>query len=327
MHRRIRRIYSKTWKSFGSLEVDKYYLYYLYHSSSEFRKQRQPLWIPVTMNIDDSRNSVIPRGAPPYSTSEMGGMDARLHDKPGKIQDPKLPHLENELWHKIFAATDLETCRANRIAFYDMLCEDLAFGWKFLILKFSGCSVEEWSMMILLLRGGKIPKSLEQQATICNASAALYKLPLLEESSRAGFMYGAYRFITQIAVANNSLQCLKWAHKTGCSCTPWNSDFTKVAAASGFLEVLKFLNEHGCSWDENTTATAMRHGQLPCLKYMIENGCPRAGLLFDEAQKVYRSGKGFGWGHKDCLEYAINNDCPIKGASVYPWTVQDWWCF
>ena len=47
-----------------------------------------------------------------------------------------------------------------------------------------------------------------------------------------------------------------------------------AAADHGHLDVLKWLRENGCPWDEETCAYAARGGHLEVLKWARENGCP-----------------------------------------------------
>ena len=46
------------------------------------------------------------------------------------------------------------------------------------------------------------------------------------------------------------------------------------AAENGHLEVLKWLRENGCPWNEWTCKNAAGNGHLEILKWARENGCP-----------------------------------------------------
>ena len=64
---------------------------------------------------------------------------------------------------------------------------------------------------------------------------------------------------------------LQWAVKNGYtlddrSCT--------LAAMNGHLEVLKYLHEKGCEWNEYACTNAAMNGHLEVLKYLHENKCP-----------------------------------------------------
>ena len=49
-----------------------------------------------------------------------------------------------------------------------------------------------------------------------------------------------------------------------------------AAALGGCLEVLIWLRENNCPWDEKTCEEAARGGHLEVLKYARDNGCPEA---------------------------------------------------
>jgi hypothetical protein len=58
-----------------------------------------------------------------------------------------------------------------------------------------------------------------------------------------------------------------------------------AAAASGKVDVLWWLREHGCDWDEGTSAAAAANdGSLILLPFLLEHGCP--------------------WNIQDCLDAA-----------------------
>jgi len=42
----------------------------------------------------------------------------------------------------------------------------------------------------------------------------------------------------------------------------------------GNVEMLKWMKENGCPWDEEVTATAAVNGNVEFLKWAVENGCP-----------------------------------------------------
>jgi len=47
-----------------------------------------------------------------------------------------------------------------------------------------------------------------------------------------------------------------------------------ICINEGHLEVLKYLHENGCPWDEEGCVYASRNGHIEVLKYLHENGCP-----------------------------------------------------
>ena len=64
---------------------------------------------------------------------------------------------------------------------------------------------------------------------------------------------------------------LTWALET---CSENKERFCTEMARKGDLELLQFLHEKGCPWDEATCSYAALNGHLECLRYAHENGCP-----------------------------------------------------
>ena len=238
----------------------------------------------------------------------------------------ELPYFENELWHKIFAATDLETCKANRIAFHDMLSRDWEAAWTFLFSDFEKDECrplkppQDWPMMILLLKEKKIPESF--RIIICERLAR-YKSPsLLKEARQAGCPWNA--LVIYRAVCYGSLDCLRWARENGCRRYALDHIFAEIAASHGFLDVLKYLHQNDFCWDKDTMTNALCGGHLACLKFANENGCPWTCLLF-KAAKTYQKFHRKSWTehHWDCVKYLLD------ARYVHPkaeWPVpKKWW--
>ena len=51
-------------------------------------------------------------------------------------------------------------------------------------------------------------------------------------------------------------------------------DALNGAARGGHLELLKYLREKGCTWNERTCAAAAQEGHVHVLEYLRTNGCP-----------------------------------------------------
>ena len=164
--------------------------------------------------------------------------------KHAKEEVAELPYLENELWHKIFTLTDLESCKADRIVYYEKLCKDVDAAWDYLMFEKWPRKQLEWATIITLLRLGKIPTSREKQVRVCEALATWRNPLMLREARRAGCDWEAS--VMLFAVANDSLPCCEWLHKNGC---PWHSSCISMATDSGYCEVLKYLEENGCPPD------------------------------------------------------------------------------
>merc|ERR1739841_165278 len=78
------------------------------------------------------------------------------------------------------------------------------------------------------------------------------------------------RFCARMA-ENGNFDLLQFLHEKGC---PWNEGTCSRAAENGHLECLKYAHENGCPWNEDTCCDAAWKGHLECLKYAHENGCP-----------------------------------------------------
>jgi hypothetical protein len=67
------------------------------------------------------------------------------------------------------------------------------------------------------------------------------------------------------------LEVLKWLREIGC---PWDEKTCSHAAEGGHLEVLKWLREIGCPWDEETLVSAITNDRYDVLRWALANGCP-----------------------------------------------------
>ena len=74
------------------------------------------------------------------------------------------------------------------------------------------------------------------------------------------------RFCARMAL-NGNLDLLKYLHENGC---PWNEATCTCASLVGHLECLKYAHEHGCPWNEFTSSESALRGHLECLKYAHE---------------------------------------------------------
>jgi len=75
-------------------------------------------------------------------------------------------------------------------------------------------------------------------------------------------------------------------------------DYCSVASCYGHLDILVFLHQEKCIWDQNSCIYASENGHLECLKYLHENGCP-----WNEYSCLCASWKG----HLECLIYLQEN--------------------
>ena len=103
--------------------------------------------------------------------------------------------------------------------------------------------------------------------------------------------------LTRISAIKGYLNLMIYLHENGCS---WDKYTCRRAAEKGHLDCLKYARENGCSWNEWICSSAARHGKLDCLKYAHENGCS-----WDKWTCYYAAEND----HLDCLKYAHENGC------------------
>jgi hypothetical protein len=73
------------------------------------------------------------------------------------------------------------------------------------------------------------------------------------------------------AASCGHLEVLKWLRNAGC---PWDEGTRAAAALCGHLETLRWALQHGCEWDMMTCIFAAEGGHLDLLKWAREQGCP-----------------------------------------------------
>ena len=113
-------------------------------------------------------------------------------------------------------------------------------------------------------------------------------------------------YMCSAAAAIGSLDCLSYAHASGC---PWNSKTCEVAARVGNLHCLAYAHEHGCEWGTTVLHDATRYGQLECLKCAHTHGCPIAASLpasvslVDSGMPLYLTTQAVYASSMPCLAY------------------------
>jgi hypothetical protein len=107
------------------------------------------------------------------------------------------------------------------------------------------------------------------------------------------------------AAEKGDTDVLKWLRENGC---PWNECACSYAAENGHLDMLKYLRSNGCPWNKWMCEYAARNGHLDVLKYLRENDCPWDELTFSATARN---------GHLDVLKYLRENDCPWDERACY----------
>lgn len=70
---------------------------------------------------------------------------------------------------------------------------------------------------------------------------------------------------------DQALEVLKWLRQTNC---PWDNWTCSSAAENDNLKALEWARSGGCAWDTHTFGAAARNGNIEMLAYCLENGCP-----------------------------------------------------
>ena len=66
------------------------------------------------------------------------------------------------------------------------------------------------------------------------------------------------------------------------------------------MEVLKWLRQNGCPWNESACFNAAERGQLEVLKWLRQNGCP-----WGDKEHCFNIAKNFG--HELTAEWIKNS--------------------
>ena len=111
-------------------------------------------------------------------------------------------------------------------------------------------------------------KGKEAQHRFCSEAARTGNLALvrwLREVKKFDWNEGTINAAAQFGHLHIVKYCMK--HKCPCMLA------CALAAASGHLDILKYLHENGVPWDYKTCAFARENNHLECLVYALDNGC------------------------------------------------------
>lgn len=81
-----------------------------------------------------------------------------------------------------------------------------------------------------------------------------------------------------------------------------------VAATYGNLDIMKWLLENNCPWNEYTFRFAVKHGNLENIKWLYDNGCPFDSWAFNCALQS---------GNKTIIQWLKEHNCPIDLIGQY----------
>ena len=103
-----------------------------------------------------------------------------------------------------------------------------------------------------------------------------------------------------LAVKHNRFEIIKILQEWKC---PNDHCVTAVAAASGNLNMLKYLHSSGILCNEYTSGMAARNNKLDCFEFLVSVGCP-----VDERAAAWTAIEG----HLDMVEYLYENGYPAN---------------
>lgn len=123
------------------------------------------------------------------------------------------------------------------------------------------------------------------------------------------------------ASETGSLEILQWLDRNGYKITP---PLPAINASHGHLEVLQWMKEVVCEWDEQQIcAAAARGGQWEVIKWAMEGGCMPDEKCCEQAVNG---------GHFELLQWLRNNGCPWdkrtsraaaqKSFEIFRWVVE-----
>lgn len=121
----------------------------------------------------------------------------------------------------------------------------------------------------------------------------------------------------RVAALKGHLEVLRYAHQNGC---PWDASTLLIsAAASGKLEVVKYVHGMGAAMRSEVACAAAQYGSFEVLQYLDEKQCPHSlNDLCDAAIRrsrldilIYLMGKGLVL-KKAAYCYALGNQKDLK---------------
>jgi hypothetical protein len=97
-------------------------------------------------------------------------------------------------------------------------------------------------------------------------SGSLIKVQWLNEVRKRPLPFNIGRW----AVKGGKLELLTWLFEQGCNF----DQYVTAAAAAGHKHLVCYLREQECEWNESTTAAAAENGHLSVVRWLLSAGCP-----------------------------------------------------
>jgi hypothetical protein len=95
-----------------------------------------------------------------------------------------------------------------------------------------------------------------------------------------------------------NVELLRWLREHDC---PWDEESCRRAAAFEHFETLKWLRQHHCPWDEQTMGEAAYTGNMEMLSWLLEQGAPVDESVCADAAQV---------GQLEALQWLRERGCP-----------------
>jgi Ankyrin repeats (3 copies) len=107
------------------------------------------------------------------------------------------------------------------------------------------------------------------------------------------------------AAKHDHLRTLKWLHERGC---PWHAArICGDAAASGSIEMLRYLKQQGCEYNTNILYAAAVHGRLAVCQFLVAEQCPYDARACSLAAAA---------GHLETVRFLHESGCPWKHDTI-----------
>ena len=155
---------------------------------------------------------------------------------------------------------------------------------------------EEWCLWTMSFLS--VGRQQEKRRQIMNAAAFSGHLGALKYWKAHAKKSLFDKFTCAFAALGGQMEVLVWLRENNC---PWNEWTCYAAARGGHLDVLKYAHEKSCPWDERSCRIAAYGGHLDVMKYAHAKGCTW------DASTCNTAACG---GHLEVLKYAHEKGCP-----------------
>lgn len=149
---------------------------------------------------------------------------------------------------------------------------------------------------------------------ICIAAATIKNLDVLDLVCEKYRAYFSVVEVCEIAADDGSLEILKWVNDRDeldrllYNDSPLSYRLYFKAAMKGHFDIIKYLYENECIFDELACNGTSQNGNLQMLKWLRDRGCPW--------DKSVCTNSAF-FGYLDCLQYASENGCPWEAKTCF----------